>query len=115
MGKKVKRKMTLLGHCFGSDRTGWASAAAFLKRAQQHDKQIHGIRSWDNYPIHRYGWFTSAGRFLGVGVQAAVPLRKGESVVRVILPFSGSGKDLKALADKAERAKTRQGKLRAVA
>lgn len=89
-----KLSLTTAHHLGGDDRSGWADTAALLKRAQLKDKVRHGLWLWDKYPSNRFGWVTTRGRFLGVGFHAKSALRKGERIMRIEVPFKGSGQDL---------------------
>jgi len=85
---------TTLDHCFGNDRHGWASAAAFVKRAQLHDRLRIAAPQWGKYPVNRMAWFSNDARFLGIGVKPTIPLRRGEQLLQIRLPFDGCGREL---------------------
>lgn len=89
---------TTLAHCFGDNLNGWTSAAAFIRRAQVHDRKATGSRKWEDYPANRFAFFTDNARFLGVGTSPALSPRKGERLLSVMLPFHGSGHTLRAFA-----------------
>ena len=79
--------------------TVWANASKELRGLQTADFQQHQVRSWDDFPMNRYGWVADSGRVLGVGHHAKSMGRKGERIARITLPFYGSGRDLKAEVD----------------
>jgi hypothetical protein len=104
----IVRELTRPLNCTGATVTGWASAATFLRRCQVHDrKQFTG--QWVNYPSGRLGWITDTGRTLGVGYTPPLGDLIGEEImIPIHMPFWGSGRDLKALAEKYIRRVNRQ-------
>jgi hypothetical protein len=85
---------TTLDRCFGNDIHGWTSAAAFIKRAQVHDRMAVECTRRGSYPLSRKAWFTDSARFLGIGTRPVLPRNKGERLLFVSLPFDGCGADL---------------------
>jgi hypothetical protein len=98
--QRLYRWITTSLDCNGTTVSGWASAASQLKRAQVHDRQQFGVRSWDSYPADRWGWITDKGRCLGAGRRPKGQLRDDEMLVAIQIPFEGSGRELKAQARK---------------
>lgn len=98
-----------------ADVTGWSTIATLIKRAQIHDKRDCNTWKWVDYPANRFGWITTNGRFVGVGVQPKHKLQDDELLVRIELPFEGSGVTLSELCAKKitqayRKAKARQQK-----